>query len=195
MPTGRTVFSQLMELIPEYEFKKCVDKYKGDFHALKFTCLDQFKTMCYAQLAGRESLRDIEATLTAFSFKLYHAGLKFIPRSTLAYMNETKYWHIYEEFAAVLIKRAQQLYGKDYFRLQLDEMVYAFDSSTIELCLKLCPWAEYKEGNGAIKMHTLLNLRGSIPTFIWLTEGKVNDMNGLDVLPVILSYGQGLCGF
>ena len=174
MPIGKTVFSQLMELVPEYEFKKCVDKYNGDFHALKFTCRDQFFVMSYAQFTGRSSLRDIEATLTAFSAKLYHSGLKFIPKSTLAYMNETKDWQIYSDFAMVLIVWAQKLYKDDYFRLGLDEMVYAFDSSTIELCLRLCPWAEYKENSGAMKMHTLLNLRGSIPTFIWMTEGKVN---------------------
>lgn len=184
MPIGKTVFSQLMELVPEYEFQKCVDKYAGDFHALKFTCRDQFRVMIYAQLTDRASLRDIEATLTVFSAKLYHSGLKFISKSTLAYMNETKDWQIYRDFAMVLIAWAQKLYKEDYFRLGLDEMVYAFDSSTIELCLKLCPWAEYKENSGAMKMHTLLNLRGSIPTFIWMTEGKVNDMNGLDVLPV-----------
>ena len=142
MPIGKTVFSQLMELVPEYEFKKCVDKYAGDFHALKFTCRDQFLVMSYAQLTDRASLRDIEATLTVFSAKLYHSGLKFIPKSTLAYMNETKDWQIYRDFAMVLIARAQKLYKDDYFRLGLDEMVYAFDSSTIELCLKLCPWAE-----------------------------------------------------
>ena len=153
-------------------------------HALKFTCRDQFFVMSYAQFTDRSSLRDIEATLTAFSAKLYHSGLKFIPKSTLTYMNETKDWQIYRDFAMVLIVWAQKLYMDDYFRLGLDEMVYAFDSSTIKLCLKLCPWAEYKENSGVMKMHTLLNLRGSIPTFIWMTEGKVNDMNGLDVLPV-----------
>ena len=157
---------------------------RSDFHALKFTCRDQFRVMSYAQFTDRSSLRDIEATLTAFSAKLYHSGLKFIPKSTLAYMNETKDWQIYCDFAMVLITWAQRLYKDDYFRLGLDEMVFAFDSSTIELCLKLCPWAEYREESGAMKMHTLLNLRGSIPTFIWMTEGKVNDMNGLDVLPV-----------
>ena len=184
MPIGKTVFSQLMDLVPEYEFQKCVDKYAGDFHALKFTCRDHFRVMSYAQFTDRASLRDIEATLTVFSAKLYHSGLKFISKSTLAYMNETKDWQIYRDFAMVLITWAQKLYKDDYFRLGLDEMVYAFDSSTIELCLKLCPWAEYREDGGAMKMHTLLNLRGSIPTFIWMTEGKVNDMNGLDVLPV-----------
>ena len=166
MPIGKTVFSQLMDLVPENEFQKCVDKYRGDFHALKFTCRDQFRVMSYAQFTDRSSLRDIEATLTVFSAKLYHSGLKFIPKSTLAYMNESKDWQIYRDFAMVLIARAQKLYKDDYFRLGLDEMVYAFDSSTIELCLKLCPWTKYKENSGVMKMHTPLNLRG-YSKFLW----------------------------
>ncbi len=143
MLTGKTVFAQLMGLIPEYELKKCIDKYSGNFHALKYTCRDQFMIMSYAQFTDRSSLRDIEATLMAFSPRLYHSGLKFIPKSTLAEMNEKNNWLIYNDFAQVLIKWAKDLYHKDYFRLDLDEMVYAFDSSTIEVCLKLCPWAKF----------------------------------------------------
>lgn len=184
MPTGKTVFSQLMDLVPDYELGKCIDKYQGDYKAKKFTCRDHFKVMNYAQLTGSASLRVIEATLTAFSPKLYHAGLKLMHKSTLAEFNERKDWQIYRDFAQVLVAWAQRLYRGDNFRLGLDEMVYAFDSSTIELCLKLCPWAKFHHDKGAFKMHTLLDLRGSIPTFIWLSEGKVNDMNGLDVLPV-----------
>ena len=184
MPTGKTVFSQLMDLVPDYELGKCIDKYQGDYRAKKFTCRDQFKVMSFAQFTGSSSLRVIEATLTAFSPKLYHTGLKLMHKSTLAEFNENKDWQIYRDFAQVLVAWAQRLYRGDYFRLGLDEMVYAFDSSTIELCLKLCPWAKFHHGKGAFKMHTLLDLRGSIPTFIWMSEGKVNDMNGLDVLPV-----------
>ena len=184
MPTGKTVFSQLMDLVPDYELGKCIDKYQGDYKTKKFTCRDQFKVMSFAQLTGSASLRVIEATLTAFSPKLYHTGLKLMHKSTLAEFNEKKDWQIYRDFAQVLVVWAQRLYKGDYFRLGLDEMVYAFDSSTIELCLKLCPWAKFHHGKGAFKMHTLLDLRGSIPTFIWMSEGKVNDMNGLDVLPV-----------
>ena len=184
MPTGKTVFSQLMDLVPDYELGKCIDKYQGDYRAKKFTCRDQFKVMSFAQLTGSSSLRVIEATLTAFSPKLYHTGLKLMHKSTLAEFNENKDWQIYRDFAQVLVAWAQRLYRGDYFRLGLDEMVYAFDSSTIELCLKLCPWAKFHHGKGAFKMHTLLDLRDSIPTFIWMSEGKVNDMNGLDVLPV-----------
>lgn len=184
MPTGKTVFSQLMDIVPDYELGKCIDKCQGDYRAKKLTCRDQFKVMSFAQFTGSSSLRVIEATLTALSPKLYHTGLKLMHKSTLAEFNENKDWQIYRDFAQVLVAWAQRLYRGDYFRLGLDEMVYAFDSSTIELCLKLCPWAKFHHGRGAFKMHTLLDLRGSIPTFIWMSEGKVNDMNGLDVLPV-----------
>ena len=184
MPTGKTVFSQLMDLVPDYELGKCIDKYQGDYRAKKLTCRDQFKVLSFAQFTGSSSLRVIEATLTALSPKLYHTGLKLMHKSTLAEFNENKDWQIYRDFAQVLVAWAQRLYRGDYFRLGLDEMVFAFDSSTIELCLKLCPWAKLHHGRGAFKMHTLLDLRGSIPTFIWMSEGKVNDMNGLDVLPV-----------
>jgi len=184
MPTGKSVFSQLMDIVPDYELGKCIDKYQGDYRTKKFTCRDQFKVMSYAQFTGCSSLRVIEATLTAFSPKLYHTGLKLMHKSTLAEFNEKKDWQIYRDFAQVLVARAQRLYRDAPFRLGLDEMVYAFDSSTIELCLKLCPWAKFHHDKGAFKMHTLLDLRGSILTFIWLSEGKVNDMNGLDVLPV-----------
>lgn len=184
MPTIKTVFAQLMSLFPEYEFKKCVDKYRGGFHAVGYTCRDHFMVMSFAQFTDRSGLRDIETTLTVFSSKLYHSGLKAMPKSTISYMNKTKNWQIYRYLAMVLVGKVQKLYHSDHFRLDLDEMIYAFDSSTITLCLKLCPWAQYKDGQGGIKMHTLLDLRGSIPTFVWLSEAKVNGVNGLDVIPV-----------
>lgn len=184
MPNGKSVFAQIMDIAPDYEFGKCIDKYKGNYRTKKFTCRDQFLVMSYAQFTGSSSLRVVEATLTAFSSKLYHSGLKLMHKSTLSEMNENKNWLIYKEFAQVLIKQAAVLYKDDYFRLGLKEMVYAFDSSTIKLCLSLCPWAKFHHDKGAFKMHTLMDLRGSIPVFVWLTEGKVNDMNGLDIIPV-----------
>ena len=184
MPKGKTVFAQIMDVIPDYELKRCIDKYNGDKGTKKFTCRDQFKVMSFAQLTGRASLRIIEATLKAFGPKLYHSGMKQMGKSTISEMNEKKPWLIYHEFAIILIARARKLYKTDYFRLGLDEMVYAFDSSTITLCLQLCPWAKYKDEKGGIKMHTMLDLRGSIPTFIWLSEAAVNDVNALDVMPI-----------
>ncbi|NDV84983.1 IS4 family transposase [Bacteroides sp. 51] len=184
MNQGKTVFAQLMSLIPEHELKKCINRYNGDFHSIKFTCRDQFMVMSFAQFTNRSGLRDIEATLTAFSSKLYHAGLKLMPKSTLAEINEKKDWRIYQDFAQVLISQAKELYAKDYFRLDLDNMVYAFDSSTIEVCLQLCPWAHFHHKKGAFKMHTLLDLRGSIPTFVYLTDGKVHDSQIMDDIPV-----------
>lgn len=138
MNVGNTVFSQLMSLIPDYELRKCIDRYKGDFHARRFTCRDQFFVMSYAQFTSSASLRSIEAQLAAFNSKLYHAGLKVMPKSTLADMNEKKDWHIYQDYAMVLVDRARVLYKDEYYRLGLDNMIYAFDSSTIDLCLQLC---------------------------------------------------------
>lgn len=184
MNQGKSIFAQLMSLFPEYYFRQCVARYHGDRHKIKFSCRDQFMVMSFAQLTSQQSLRTNEAALTAFEQKLYHSGLSLIPRSTLSEMNEKKDWRIYHDFAQYLIRKAQRLYSKDYFRLGLDEMVYAFDSSTIELCLKLCPWAQFHHGKGAVKMHTLLNLRGNIPTFIHLTNGRVHDSQVLDELPV-----------
>ena len=184
MNQGKSIFAQLMALFPEYIFRQCVARYNGDRHKIKFACRDQFMVMSFAQLTSQQSLRTNEAALTAFEHKLYHSGLSLIPRSTLSEMNEKKDWRIYHDLGQYLIKKVTKLYEKDYFRLGLDEMVYAFDSSTIELCLKLCPWAEFHHGKGAFKMHTLLNLRGNIPTFIHLTEGKVHDSQVLDELPV-----------
>ena len=142
-----------MSLIDEYEFKKCVDRYKGDRHAIKFNCRDQF------------ILRDIETTLNLCG-DLYRSGINMMPKSTLAEANKKKDWRIYQDFAMTLVKEATALYKDEKLRIDLEEMTYPFDSSTIELCLKLCPWAEFHHGKGAFKMHTLMDLRGSIPTFV-----------------------------
>ena len=184
MNKGKSIFAQLMSIFPEYMFRQCVARYNGDRHLIKFSCRAQFMVMSFAQLTSQQSLRTNEAALTAFESKLYHAGLSLIPRSTLGEMNEKKDWRIYHDLAQHLIKKARKLYDRDYYRLGIDEMVYAFDSSTIELCLKLCPWADFHHDKGAVKMHTLLNLRGSIPTFIHLTDGRVHDSKAMDELPI-----------
>ena len=173
-----------MCLVDEYEFKKCVNRYKGDRHAIKYSCRDQFRIMSFAQFTDRTSLRDIETTLALCSSDLYHCGLKVMPKSTLAEANEKKDYRIYEDFAQVLIREAKSLYADDYFRLGLDNMVYAFDSSTIELCLKLCPWARFHHDKGAMKMHMLIDLRGSIPSFVHLTDGRVHDSKVMVKMPV-----------
>ena len=173
-----------MSLVNEYEFKKCVDRYKGDRHSIKFKCRDQFMVMSFAQFTDRSGLRDIETTLNLCTQDLYRSGLKAMPRSTLAEANEKKDWYIYQDFAQVLIREAKKLYADQKLRVDLDDMVYAFDSSTIELCLKLCPWATFHHGRGAFKMHTLMDLRGSIPTFVRLTDGRVHDSKIMDKIPV-----------
>ena len=183
MNKGKTIFSQIMSLIPERDFKTCVDRYKGNYRARNFSCKDQFLVMSYAQLTGRDSLRDIENCLTALSSKLYHCGISYaVPRNTLAKANEKRDWHIYKDFADVLLKKVRPLYVKDKFRLDLDNMVYAFDSSTISLCLKLCPWAKYRKNKGGIKMHTLVDLRGNLPVSVYLTSASANDVKVLDDL-------------
>lgn len=182
MNTGKTVFAQLMSFLPTYEFNKCVEKYKGNHRVRNFTCKEHFYVMGFAQLTYRESLRDIESCLTAFSNKLYHSGIKQpVPKSTLAEANESRDWRIYADYAQVLIKEVRDLYEKDNeFKLDVKNMVYALDSSTIDLCLSLFPWAKFRKNKGAIKMHTLLDLRGSIPTFVHLTDGLCHDVNVMD---------------
>lgn len=182
MNTGKTVFAQIMSFLPDYEFNKCVDKYKGNHRVRSFTCKEHFYVMGFAQLTYRESLRDIESCLTAFSSKLYHSGIKQpVSRSTLAEANENRDWRIYADFAQVLIREARRLYKQNNeFALDIDNMVYALDSSTIDLCLSLFPWAKFRKAKGAVKMHTLLDLRGSIPTFVHLTDGLCHDVNVLD---------------
>ena len=184
MNSGRTVFSQLIDFLPKYEFDKAVRKHKGNYKAQNFSCWEQFLAMCFAQLTYRESLRDIESCLQAVGDKLYHCGIRSkVSKSTLAYWNETRDWRIYSDFAQVLIAQARQLYYDDNdFKFDIDGLVYAFDSTTIELCLSLFPWAKFRTTKAAIKAHTLFDLRGGIPTWIYLTDGSVHDVNILDEL-------------
>ena len=183
MYEGRIVFSQLIEFLPKHEFRKCVEQYQGNYYVKSFSCWDQFLCMAFAQLTYRESLRDIESCLRSLKNKLYHMGIRGnISRSTLAYANENRDWRIYVDFAQILIHKAKNLYINEPFGVDIDETVYAFDSTTIDLCLSLFPWAQFHKHKGAIKIHTLLNLRGSIPEFIRITDGKVHDVNILDEL-------------
>ena len=184
MNQGKTVFAQLMSMIPEYEFDKCVDRYNGNHRVRHFTCRDHLYVMSFAQLTQRDSLRDIENCMKAVSGKLYHCGIKHaVPRNTLAKANELRDWRIYADFARVLIDIARPMYQSDNnFRLDIDNLIYAFDSSTISLCLKLCPWATFRENKGGIKMHTLLDLRCNLPVFVRLTEASVHDVKILDEL-------------
>jgi len=183
MHTGKLVFAQLMELLPLYEFQRCVQRYQGNYRVKNFSCLDQFLCMAFAQLTYRESLRDIESCLRAMEPRLYHMGIRSkVSRSTLARANENRDWRIYADFAQVLIGIARPLYLNDDFGVQLKQTAYAFDSTTIDLCLELFPWAKFRKTKAAIKLHTLLNLRGSIPEFIHITKGKVHDVNILDLL-------------
>jgi len=183
MYTGRLVFSQLMDFLPMHRFRQCVNRYNGNRYVKSFSCFDQFLCMAFAQLSYRESLRDIESCMRAMQRKLYHLGIRSkISRSTLAESNESRDWRIYADFAQVLISIARELYANDDFGVELDETVYALDSSTIDLCLSLFPWARFRKRKGAIKLHTLLDLRGNIPSFISITDGKVHDVNVLDQL-------------
>ena len=183
MHTGRIVFSQLMDFLPRHEFNRCVRRYHGNYRTRHVKCRDQFLCMAFAQLTGRESLRDIETCLRAMQPKLYHAGLRYpVSRSTLADANENRDWRIYADFAQVLIGHARKLYSQDDFGVQLEETAYVFDSSTIDLCLSLFPWARFRQRKAAIKLHTLMDLRGNIPCFIRITEGKTHDVGLLDEL-------------
>jgi hypothetical protein len=185
MNLGRTVFSQIMQHLPEYEFQKCVARYRGDSHLRGFSCLDQYLAMSFAQFTYRESLRDIEACLRSVASKLYHMGLRGkVSRATLADANESHDWRIFADFAQVLIAIARPLYAHDPIGIDLDQSLYALDSTTIDLCLSLFPWAKFRKHKAAVKMHTLLDLHGNIPTFISITDGKVHDVNILDqILP------------
>ncbi len=181
---NKTVFSQIMEFIPKYEFYKCVRRYNGNYRTRNFRCWDQFLCMSFAQLSYRESLRDIEACLNAQPNKLYRMGIKGnVSISNLSRANERRDWRIYADFAQVLISKARVLYEEDPdFSLDLKNTVYALDSTTIDLCLSLFPWAKFRKHKAAIKLHTLLDLRGSIPSFIEITTGLIHDVNILDVL-------------
>ena len=184
MNRGKTVFAQLMNMIPEYEFDKCVERYGGNYRVRNFSCRDHFYVMSFAQLTQRESLRDIENCINAVSDKLYHCGIRHaVPRNTLAKANELRDWRIYADFAQVLVGIARPMYQSDYsFRLDIDNLVYAFDSSTISLCLKLCPWAQFRKSKGGVKMHTLFDIRCNLPVYVHLTEASVHDVNELDNL-------------
>jgi len=190
MHSGKIVFSQVMDHLPMKEFHRCVDRYQGHHKVQSFSCLDQFLSMAFAQLTYRESLRDIEACLRAQQMKLYHMGIRSdVSRSTLAYANETRDWKIYADFAQVLIGVARSLYEKDDFGVELKETVYALDSTTIDLCLSVFPWAHFRRTKAAVKLHTLLDLRGNIPTFIRISDGKMHDVNVLDeILPEAGSF-------
>lgn len=183
MYSGKFVFAQLTSFLPIKAFRRCVEKYRGHYKVKTFTCWNQLICMAFAQLTFRESLRDIETCLRSLQNKLYHLGLRGkVSRSTLADANENRDWRIYADFALILISQARKLYSDDDFGLDLKDTVYALDSTTIDLCLSIFPWAKFRKRKGAIKLHTLLDLRGNIPSFIWITGGKFHDVNILDEL-------------
>ena len=174
-----------MEHLPLHVFHKCVDRYQGDFKVKEFTCLDQYFCMAFAQLTYRESLRDIEACLQAQKSKLYHMGIRSsVSRNNLAHANKVRDWRIYADLAHVLIQTARKMYVGDDFALELENTVFALDATTIDLCLSMFPWAKFRKNKGAVKLHTLLDLRGNIPTFIHISDGKLHDVNILDILPL-----------
>lgn len=183
MNSGRTVFAQLMDLLPLAEFRRCAERYQGDYKVQSFSCLDQFLCLAFAQLTYRESLRDIETCLRAHRSQLYHMGFRGrVARNTLANANQQRDWRIYADFAHVLIARARALYRDEPFAVELEQTVYAFDSTTVDLCLSLFPWAQFRRHKSAVKLHTLLDLRGNIPAAIYVTNGAVNDVRALDQL-------------
>jgi len=183
MNAGQTVFSQLMDFLPLPEFRKCVERYRGEYKVQSFSCLDQFLCLAFAQLTYREGLRDIEACLRAQQAKLYHMGFRGkVSRSTLADANEQRDCRIYADFAQSLIATARDLYRHEPFGLELAETVYALDSTTIDLCLTLFPWAQFRRRKSAVKVHTLLDLRGNIPAHVYVTGGQIHDVNCLDQL-------------
>ena len=184
MNPGQTIFSQLMDFLPPpYEFRLCVQRYQGNYKIKSFSCWEQFLTLAFAQLTCRESLRDIEACLRAQPTKLYHMGIRsLISRNTLAHANGVRDWRIYADFAQVLIGVARDLYRDEPFGLELNQTVYALDATTIDLCLSLFPWAQFRRHKSAVKLHTLLDLRGSIPTVVIITGGQIHEVNILDEL-------------
>jgi hypothetical protein len=185
MHTGKFVFAQLMAFLPKRDFDRCVLKYRGNYRTRRFSCFDQFLCMAFAQLTYRDSLRDIEICLTSLKAKLYHVGIRGnLARSTLADANQNRDWRIYADFAGILIARARILYAGDSLSVDLEETVYAFDSTTIDLCLALFPWARFRRRKGAVKLHTLIDLRGNIPCFVYISSGKLHDVNALDHLPL-----------
>jgi hypothetical protein len=183
MNKGKYIFSQLFDILPKYEFDKCVARYKGDYRVKGFTCWVQFLTMSFGQLTNRESLRDTVNCLSAHHQKFYHLGITCpIKRSTLAESNETRNWQIYADFAQVLLRKARLLYIDDDFGLDLENTIYALDATTIDLCLSVFWWAKFRQKKAAVKLHTLLDLRGDLPVFIQITDGKTHDVNILDEL-------------
>lgn len=183
MYTGKLVFTQAIDHVPSHTFRRCVQRYHGDQHIKRFSCQDQYRCMAFAQLTHRESLRDIETCLRAQGQKLYHMGIRArVSRSTLAEANEKRDWRIYADLAQSLIRTARRLYLHDRFGVHLDNTVYALDSTTIDLCLSVFPWASFRRTKAAVKLHTLLDLRGNIPTFIHVSSGKIHDVNVLDIL-------------
>jgi transposase len=185
MNAGSYLFTQLMDSLPKRDFDRCVLKYKGNYRIRHFSCFDQFLCMAFAQLTYRHSLRDIETCLNSIKPKLYHLGFRgTIARNTLAKANQNRDWRIYADFARILIARARKLYAQDRFAVELDHTVYAFDSTTIDLCLKLFPWAQFRRRKAAVKLHTLIDLRGNIPCFVHISNGKMHDVKALDHLPV-----------
>jgi hypothetical protein len=185
MNAGRTIFSQLMDFLPMNDFRQCVERYNGNYKIKSFSCWDQYLCMAFAQLTYRESLRDIQACLRTSTQILYHMGIRGkVSRNTLAHANQVRDWRIYADFAQVLIGKARKLYINESFGIELDQTVYALDAKTINLCLSLFPWALSRKRKGAVKLHTLLDLRGSIPTIIIVTHGKIHEVNILDNLPI-----------
>jgi hypothetical protein len=185
MHAGRLIFSQLMDLLPTHEFNRCVGRYRGNFRTRHFSCWDQFLCMAFAQLTYRESLRDIQTCLRAVQSKLYHVGFRGrAARNTLAKANENRDWRIWADLAAVLIAKARALCVEDQIAVDLQQAVYAFDSTTIDLCLKLFPWAKFRRHKSAVKLHTLIDLHGNIPCFVHVSTGRMTDMESLDLLPL-----------
>jgi hypothetical protein len=183
--SGKVIFSQVMEFLPLHIFHQCVKRYDGNYKVKEFTCLDQYYCMAFAQITYRESLRDIEACLRAQQGKLYHMGIRgAVSRNTLANANKVRDWRIYADLALSLIATARNLYSKEAFLDDLNETVYALDATTIDLCLSMFPWANFRKTKGAIKLHTLLDLRGNIPSFIHISDGKLHDVNSLDIIPL-----------
>ena len=183
MNSERTVFSQIMDFVPRYEFNKCVQRYKGNYKIKRFSCWDQFLCMAFAQLTYRESLRDIQVCLRSIQQKLYHMGFRGkVSRNTLSNANKVRDWRIYADFCHVLINHARQLYAHEPFGVELDQAVYTLDSTTIDLCLSVFPWATFRKRKGAIKLHTLLDLHGNIPILVIITHGKVHDVTVIDSL-------------
>jgi len=185
MHSGRLVFAELMDFLPRHEFNRCVRQHQGNRRVRRFSCWDQFLCMAFAQLTYRESLRDIETCLRAMRGKLYHAGIRTrVARNTLAKANELRDWRIYADLAAVLIARARRLYVHEPFVIDLQQTVYAFDSTTVDLCLSLFPWAQFRRHKSAVKLHTLLDVRTNIPCFIHVSSARMADVTAMDLLPI-----------